>query len=66
MNNSEFTAKFNSAFAAAFAGIEAYEGENKIAYDVAIEKCVNLVLKAQKDNKKIMFAGNGGSAGSTL
>lgn len=65
MNNSEFTAKYNAAFAAAFEGIEAYEGENKIGYDLAIEKCVNLVLKAQKDNKKIMFAGNGGSAGIT-
>lgn len=65
MNISEFTAKFNSSFEQAFKGIEAFEGDTKISFEQAIEKSTNLVLKAQKENKKIMFAGNGGSAGIT-
>jgi D-sedoheptulose 7-phosphate isomerase len=65
MKNSEFVAIYNTAFTKAFEGIEAFDGETKISYDLAIEKCVNMVLKAQSDNKKIMFAGNGGSAGIT-
>ena len=65
MKISDFTEKYNTAFSEAFNGIEAFEGETKISYESAIEKCVNLVLKAQAENKKIMFAGNGGSAGIT-
>ncbi len=65
MTISDFTAKYNSAFSKAFEGIEAFEGNTKISYDSAIQKCVDLVLKAKTDNKKILFAGNGGSAGIT-
>ena len=65
MKIADFTEKYNTAFSEAFNGIEAFEGETKISYEAAIEKCVNLVLKAQSENKKIMFAGNGGSAGIT-
>ena len=65
MTNSAFVSKYNTAFTKAFEGIEAFDGATKISYEFAIEKCVNLVLKAQSENKKIMFAGNGGSAGIT-
>ena len=65
MTVTEFTEKYKLSFEAALNGIEAFEGNNKISYDEAIEKCMNVVLKAQHENKKIMFAGNGGSAGIT-
>jgi D-sedoheptulose 7-phosphate isomerase len=65
MTISDFTKKYNSSFVQAFEGIEAFEGETKISFDQAIEKCVNLVLAAKTANKKILFAGNGGSAGIT-
>ncbi len=65
MNISDFTAKYKATFEQAFKGIEAFEGNTKISFEEAIAKCTLLVLKAQTDNKKIMFAGNGGSAGIT-
>ena len=65
MTISDFTDNYTTAFSKAFAGIEAFEGTTPISYSEAIHKCVELVMKAQTDNKKIMFAGNGGSAGIT-
>lgn len=65
MTISDFTDNYTAAFSKAFAGIEAFEGTTQISYSEAINKCVELVLKAQTANKKIMFAGNGGSAGIT-
>lgn len=65
MTISEFSAHYNASFEAAFKGIEAFEGNQKISFESAMEKCMQILLKAQAENKKIMFAGNGGSAGIT-
>jgi D-sedoheptulose 7-phosphate isomerase len=66
MDTQAFVTKYNNEFCNLPASFEASDKEgDSMPFAEGIDKCVQLVLKAQADNKKVMMVGNGGSAGIT-
>lgn len=64
MNNTHFSKNYLTSFDAAIKNIAATDAAgNKMDYAIAIEKIVELLINVQKQNKKVMMIGNGGSAG---
>ncbi|TAL62893.1 MAG: SIS domain-containing protein [Bacteroidetes bacterium] len=63
MDIKQFVKKYSTDFGSLLNSLEATEGTDKIAYEIGIEKAVELVRNVQSGNKKIMMIGNGGSAG---
>jgi D-sedoheptulose 7-phosphate isomerase len=63
MNTQEFVKQYQQKFNSALENISAFESTTAIAYAEAVSKCVTLVNEAQKNGKKVMMIGNGGSAG---
>lgn len=63
MNNSDFLKKYFSSFDESLKNILVTDGDNKpVSYDKAVEEIVALLLTIQKQNKKVILVGNGGSA----
>lgn len=63
MDTSQFTPKYLSSFKQALDGVEASANGKTIVLNGAINKAVELIMQAQKQNKKVIMVGNGGSAG---
>ena len=63
MEIKQFVKKYSSDLASLLNLLEVTEKSSAIAFEQGIEMAVEMVKKVQADNKKIMFAGNGGSAG---
>ncbi|MGL4599336.1 MAG: SIS domain-containing protein [Bacteroidia bacterium] len=65
MNTTDFTTKYHADFEQLLRTIEVSDHATALAYNSAIGAAVELVRQAQAANKKIIFVGNGGSAGIT-
>lgn len=66
MNTFDFVEKYNNTFCSLPNLFEANDNVgNSFSFAAAIDKSVQLVLKVQASNKKVMLVGNGGSAGIT-
>ncbi|MFI5164154.1 MAG: SIS domain-containing protein [Bacteroidia bacterium] len=64
MEIKQFVKKYSDDFASLLQLLEATDSSNiKFSYGEGIERAVEKVKKVQSANKKIMMAGNGGSAG---
>lgn len=64
MNVNNFTAKYQNEFIHSLEGIKVTSSEGKkMKFEDGIQNAVALVNSIQKNNKKIIMVGNGGSAG---
>ena len=63
MNN--FTPEYLSKTIKSIENFKAFKIEDEIPYQKAVLEVVNEILIVQRDSKKIMLVGNGGSAGIT-
>lgn len=64
MNNTHFSKNYLTSFDAALKNISATDAvANKMDYAIAVEKIIELLIRVQQQNKKVMMIGNGGSAG---
>lgn len=63
MNIKEFNLAYFQRFQEAMDNIETSEGNEEIPYDAAMSKVQDWLKVVKEENKKLIFIGNGGSAG---
>jgi D-sedoheptulose 7-phosphate isomerase len=63
MNISDFVKKYNTDFSSLVNSIEVTSAGKSVSYMDGITKAVDNINEVQKNNKKVIMVGNGGSAG---